>query len=193
MIHFISPGEGADLIEKGLQSIATSYGEPWQSFDHLAKIPRCILDDLVELPAQLILKGADIESVWSFYTSAEESYMPIYAKELKDVPVHLWFIVCPVEGGRKAKGFVRRIAEGRFLADFKWTFLVPEKFKDGIFQTIGKDNTMLLPDQTNLKLSDLCYTAADGSIGYSMVGGKGAFSKVARAESLVKDMLKSLG
>jgi hypothetical protein len=192
MIHFISSGEGADLIEKGLQSIATSYDEPWQSFGHLAKIPRCILDDVVELPIQLILKGADIESVWDFYNNAEEAYMPIYANELNDIPVHFWCIISPVGGGKKAREFVQKIAEGRFLEDFRWTFLIPEKFKEGIFKIIGEENTILLPDQTDLKLADLCYTAADGSIRYSMIAGKGIFSRVIKAERLIRDILKAL-
>lgn len=193
MIHFITPGEGTDLIEKALRSIFTCHGLEWQSFSMRAKIDRCILDDLVAEPLQLILSGADAETIEDFYHKPEQPYLPVYAEEIGDVPVHLWYFVSPVGSSpKKAIEFARRIAEANFLANFRWTFLVPKGF-ESITEIIGNSNVIILHNELTVKLSDFCYTMGDGAIGCSLMPGKARLSATIEAQRLIKSILEAVG
>lgn len=217
MIHFVSPGEGADLVAKTLRSLFTAWGLEWQSFDRLSSVPRCILDALLPEPVQLILTDSDSDAISDFFFGIKDGYLPPYSEQIGEVPCHLWQIVSPVGfSAAHSLGFARSIQDKNFLADFRFTFLLPEGYDQAIIRSIdGYANqeyfaecSVILPsillsnlcrtrlrprtDTQALALTDENITEADMEIAPSILWPSASGSDVGRSQLLLREMCDRL-
>ena len=160
MIHFISTGAGAQLIDRALQSVLSCYGANWRTHE-IGSLQAWELENAIFDTEHLILTGCE--------TALLESFIQSYSDFIDRLPAHWWQILPP--SVRQWESLVPTVlAATEKYPSLEATFLLSREFDGEIWKGIiakvspeivdvlgKKGKVVMLPD---LDLDKLRYTTA---------------------------------